>query len=170
MPFSQRSFKMFAAGAAFLGLGGAYILKESYFPSLQHVRPLTDEEQQRLVARFKVEEKVDLTGRYKYVVKKDFRTDIQGRPVTVKKDFLCDGCSGGGIDGIGEAEWLLHDWLYATHRDDAGKEVTHKEADSAFGWGSLRRYYLVRWFGESSFEAGKARFLPARVEEDSIES
>lgn len=76
-----------------------------------------------------------------------------GHYIEVPKGFLCDGASG-GWDRLRSREWIIHDWLYATHEcPRCQTEITKEEADVHM---STHRYLALKWFSGVSEEAWKS--------------
>jgi hypothetical protein len=97
----------------------------------RHVRILTMQERERLVAKYGKEAAV-----YKYVVVHPASKIIDGHAVTVTEGFITDGltcpvC----FDVYGEREFVLHDAQFGRHAADDGHPLTQKEVDSV-----LKRY------------------------------
>eukprot|EP00656_Telonema_subtile_P014090 TRINITY_DN17176_c0_g1_i2.p1 TRINITY_DN17176_c0_g1~~TRINITY_DN17176_c0_g1_i2.p1 ORF type:complete len:304 (+),score=75.83 TRINITY_DN17176_c0_g1_i2:137-1048(+) len=66
---------------------------------------------------------------YYYVVEKTLIRKLdtpEQQKVIVKPGFLCDGCSG-GYDKLGEANWLVHDWIYASPKDHDGNAIVRTD-------------------------------------------
>lgn len=80
--------------------------------------------------------------------------------ITVPKYFLTDGCTGCN-DHIREENWLIHDWLYATHKTDDGTYIPKKVVDSVLTTG-LRRTLSTMFGGVSwrqSYRRGPQFYL-----------
>lgn len=99
-------------------------------------RLLTEKTRRKLAEIYPETKGKDGLSYYQYYVKRDVYFEFPlgwfGNKVvhefTVKRNFLTDGCSGPGTaDATDEANWLLHDWLYATHKH--GHNLTRTEAD-----------------------------------------
>lgn len=75
-----------------------------------------------------------------------------GVDVHIPAGFICDGCTK-GWSKLGQLEWLIHDWLYATKgqgHQEQERQVTRKEADDVFWtWPQYHRWFAVRCFASS---------------------
>jgi hypothetical protein len=113
---------LIAVGSAVAGSTYYY----NYYYKFTYVKYLTTKEKEELEKKYP-------SNPYKYVVVKELRESfpIDGvtETVVVPVGFLTDGCSGGGIDALDEKGWLIHDWLYATHKYESGKEAKKKDVD-----------------------------------------
>ena len=78
-----------------------------------NVRRLTDMERKRY-------------PKFKYVLSNDCICVIDGKKIVIPKGFLTDGSSGGPDMGW---SWVIHDYLYSTHKFHDGTPCTQKEAD-----------------------------------------
>jgi hypothetical protein len=134
---------MAAVGAAAVAAYGGVQFYRGYRRQLLYVRELTAEEKSR---------RPEFKG-MKYVAVRPLSQTVAGRPVTVKPGFVCDGASSIGVDHLFEEHWLVHDWLYATHKDDNGVPMTQAEADSVLSWW---RHAAVWAFGSKAWrESGQ---------------
>ena len=122
----------------------------------EYVRYLSEDQQKEIQKRWGKEHF------YKYyVVKPLHRTLSNGQKVTVPLYFLTDGCSGPGIDKYGEQNWLAHDWMYAVHKDDEGKEIDRSVVDSVMA--SWHRRIAVRLFGGEAWDESGDRPAERRL-------
>jgi len=98
---------------------------------------------------------------YEYVVTKSFTFRlVGGKKITIPEGFVADGASNFALDvGI---SWLLHDWLYATHRYDDQTKCSQDEADQLLSWilwdeGRIWRcyywYIALYLFGDSAWKS-----------------
>lgn len=85
---------------------------------------------------------------FKYVTCRELTAELPcSITVTVPKGFLCDGCTSGN-DKFGQAQWLIHDWLYASGGQIGERPITRKEADNIFWlWPQYHRWLAVRCLG-----------------------
>ena len=121
--------------------------------AFKHVRKLSDDEELVLRA-FNQEFSI-----FKYIVIKPYSKKIKVggvmELVEVPIGFVCDGASG-GIDALAEEEWLLHDWLYSTHKTKNGTPLSHhSEADDVFTM--MHRRFATKLFGYSAWVSSGKR-------------
>lgn len=93
----------------------------------------------------------------KWVLLERWIDSVAGKRVVVPAGFICDGCSGPGIDRFGKKDWLVHDWLYATGGlTELGSiyRLSRKEADSVFKFPWTHRWLAVRVFGSAYWGSG----------------
>lgn len=136
--------------------------------SAPSVRKLTDDERRTLrVEGYPTTLTNENLCSYKWILEEDFSTSLLGPTIVIPAGFVCDGCSGGGIDKWGKQDWLLHDWLYATGGYTkyfagcvSGTKLSRKDADSVFGWKWLHRWIAVRvagWYAWGNGIRGRVR-------------
>ena len=123
-------------------------------------------------------ERREVGKQYKWVTKTNVYFTLPcGQSGCVPCGFVCDGCSGGGYDGLGEKEWLVHDWLYATggwlqriHGKLEGGPVSRAEADDVFSWWLSHRWLAVRLFASSSWAADRCEYIAENDAPDPIDA
>jgi hypothetical protein len=150
---------------------------------LSCLRQLVKSERANLRKRFGKQAKI-----FKWITTADYPFILKnGARGVVPRGFVADGCSGGGCDRIGQREWLIHDWLYASAgrlrlSDDRESlcsidelpAVSRADADSVFEWRLFHRWALVRMFANSHWgsdleKLGEPEMLKLRVHPEFID-
>jgi hypothetical protein len=72
------------------------------------------------------DEKLQYTTKYKYVILTPYRYEFENRVVLVPRGFLTDGSTESPDYG---SSWIVHDFIYATHKFLDGTSCTEKEAN-----------------------------------------